>query len=66
VQVSQQGNFVFVVQDNVAKVVKVTVARTVGADSVIEQGLSGGETVVTNGHLLLTNGAKVTIRKAGA
>ena len=31
-------------------------------------GLKDGETVVTDGHLLLTNGAKVTVRqpKAGA
>jgi RND family efflux transporter MFP subunit len=66
IQVSQQGNFVFVVKNDVATVQKVTVGRTVGAESVIDRGLSGGETVVTNGHLLLTNGAKVTIRKAGA
>jgi hypothetical protein len=38
----------------------------VGTESVIDSGLSGGETVVTNGHLLLTDGARVTIRKAGA
>ena len=66
VQVSQQGSFVFVVKDNVAKVVPVTVGRVVGNESVIESGLSGGETVVTNGHLQLTDGARVTIRKAGA
>lgn len=66
VQVSQQGNFVFVVQDGAAKVQAVTVGRVVGSESVIDSGLKGGEVVVTNGHLLLTNGAKVTIRKAGA
>jgi RND family efflux transporter MFP subunit len=67
VQVSQQGSFVFVVKDGVAKVQKVTVARVFENESVIEQGLSGGETVVTNGHLLLTDGVRVTVRgKAGA
>jgi membrane fusion protein, multidrug efflux system len=66
VQVSQQGNFVYVVQDGVAKVQSVTVSRVFGTETVIEQGLSGGETVVTNGHLLLTNGAKVIVRKTGA
>jgi membrane fusion protein, multidrug efflux system len=68
VQVSQQGNFVFVVTDGVAQVRNVKVGRIVGAETVIDSGLSGGETVVTNGHLLLTNGARVTIRepKAGA
>jgi len=66
VQVSQQGSFVFVVQDGVAKVQPIKVTRVVGSQSIIESGLSGGETVVTNGHLQLTNGARVTIRKAGA
>jgi multidrug efflux system membrane fusion protein len=66
VQVGQQGNFVYVVKDGVAKVQAVTVSRVVGAETIIEQGLAGSETVVTNGHLLLTNGAKVTVRKAGA
>ena len=67
VQVSQQGSFVFVVKDGVAKVVPVKVGRVVGSESVIDSGLSGGETVVTNGHLQLTDGARVTIRtpKAG-
>ncbi len=68
VQVSQQGNFVFVVQNNVATVKPVKIARTVGNESVIESGLSGGEIVVTDGHLLLTDKARVTVRerKAGA
>jgi RND family efflux transporter MFP subunit len=65
VQVSQQGNFVFVVKDGAATVQKVTVARVVGSESIIESGLSGGETVVTNGHLQLTNGVKVNVRKTG-
>jgi multidrug efflux system membrane fusion protein len=66
VQVSQQGSFVFVVKDGIANVQRITVGRVVGTQSVIDSGLSGGETVVTNGHLLLTDGARVTIRKAGA
>lgn len=65
IQVSQQGSFVFVVKDGVATVQKVAVGRVVGAESIVDSGLSGGETVVTNGHLLLTNGAKVTVRKPG-
>jgi RND family efflux transporter MFP subunit len=68
VQVSQQGNYVFVVKDNVATVTPVKVARLLGAESVIESGLNEGDVVVTDGHLLLTNGARVTVRqrKAGA
>ena len=68
VQVSQQGNFVYLVKDNVATVTPVKVARLLGAETVIESGLSDGDVVVTDGHLLLTNGARVTVRehKAGA
>jgi multidrug efflux system membrane fusion protein len=68
VQVSQTGSFVFVVKDGVAKVQPVTVDRQVGFETVISSGLESGETVVTDGHLLLTNGARVTVRerKAGS
>lgn len=62
VQVSQQGSYVFTVKDNVAKVQGVKVARILGPETVIETGLEGGETVVTDGHLQLTNNARVTIR----
>jgi hypothetical protein len=48
-----------VVDDGVAKVQPVTVARVVESESVISSGLSGGETVVTNGQLQLSNGTKV-------
>jgi len=60
VQVSQTGNFVFVVKDGVAKVQHVNVERQVGSESVIASGLSGGETVVTDGQLLLSEGTHVT------
>jgi RND family efflux transporter MFP subunit len=63
VQVSQTGSYVFVVKNGTAVVQPVKVARTVGSDAVIEQGLDGGETVVTDGHLLLSNGTRVTVRE---
>jgi len=66
VQVSQTGSFVFVLNDNVAKVQPVKVERTVGDLSVIGSGLSGGETVVTDGQLLLSNGTRVSPRAAKA
>jgi membrane fusion protein, multidrug efflux system len=68
VQVSQQGNFVFVVKDNVATVKLVKIARQLGTETVIESGVDSDDTVVTDGHLLLTDGARVTVRdrKAGA
>jgi membrane fusion protein, multidrug efflux system len=66
VQVSQDGSYVFVVRDGVANVQPVKVARILGSESVISNGLNGGETVVTNGQLLLTSGTKVEIREAKA
>ena len=66
VQVSQAGTYVFVIKDGVASVQPVTVARIVGSQSVISDGLEGGETVVTNGQLLLTSGTAVEIREAKA
>jgi multidrug efflux system membrane fusion protein len=60
VQVSQQGPFVFVVRDNIAAATRVKVARLLGAETVIETGIDEGDVVVTDGHLLLTDGARVT------
>jgi RND family efflux transporter MFP subunit len=62
VQISQQGTFVFIVKDGKAVVQPVKVARVSGKDVVLESGLQGGETVVTDGFLLLTNGATVVVR----
>jgi multidrug efflux system membrane fusion protein len=66
VQVSQTGSFVFVISDSVVKVQPVTVDRTVGSLSVIGSGLKGGETVVTDGQLLLSEGTKVNPRPSKA
>jgi RND family efflux transporter MFP subunit len=68
VQRSQSGNFVFVVKDGVAKVQPVKVDRTLQGQSVITEGLSGGEDVVVDGQLLLSDGTRVEprARKAGA
>lgn len=64
VQVSQTGSYVFVVKDGVATVMPVKVARVVDGQTVLESGLDGGETVVTEGQLLLTNGSRVAPRGA--
>jgi RND family efflux transporter MFP subunit len=64
VQVSQTGNFVFVVDNNnVAKVEHVTTERQVNNETVIASGLKGGETVVVDGQLLLSNGTRVSPRQ---
>jgi RND family efflux transporter MFP subunit len=62
VQVSQTGTFVFVIKDGLAQVQTVKVERQIGAESVIASGLSGGETVVTEGQLLLSSGTRVNVR----
>lgn len=66
IQVSQSGNFVFVVKDKIARIQKVQVERQVGIQSVIASGLAGGETVVTDGQLLLSDGTQVDQRTATA
>ncbi len=66
VQVSQTGNFVFVVDNNVAHVRRITTERQVNNETVITAGLNGGETVVTDGQLLLSDGKRVSPRPAGA
>jgi multidrug efflux system membrane fusion protein len=65
VQSGQKGSFVFVVEQGVAKVRTVTVARSVDGLSVIAEGLSGDETVVTDGQLLLTDGTRIEPRGGG-
>lgn len=67
IQVSQGGTFVFVIKDGRAAVTNVVVERTVGTTAVLKSGLQGGETVVTDGHLQLRNGSRVSVRvpKAG-
>jgi multidrug efflux system membrane fusion protein len=42
------------------------VARVQQNEAILESGLEGGETVVTEGQLRLTNGARVAPRTAGA
>jgi RND family efflux transporter MFP subunit len=68
VQRSQNGNYVFVVRDGAAKVQPVKVDRTSQGVSVISEGLTGDESVVVDGQLLLSDGTRVESRakKAGA
>ena len=66
VQVAQSGPFVFVVKNGVAAVQPVKIARVLETETVLESGLDGGEMVVIEGHLRLTNGTRVTPREAKA
>ncbi len=63
VQVGQKGNFVFVIENNVARVRAVKVLRTADGEAVLAEGLNGGETVVTDGQLSLREGTTVDIKK---
>jgi membrane fusion protein, multidrug efflux system len=65
-QLSQSGQFVFVVKDGAAAVRPIKVERMVQDLAVIESGLQEGEVVVTDGQLLLSNGTKVAIRSGKA
>src|SRR5450432_905956 len=68
VQRSQNGNYVFIVKDGKAHVQPVQVSRTFQGNSVVAEGLAGGEDVIVDGQLLLSEGTPVAPRaaKAGA
>jgi RND family efflux transporter MFP subunit len=63
IQVSQTGSHVFVVDQGVANVRPVKVLRVHDDETVIGEGLAGGETVVTDGQLLLSDGTRVSPRE---
>ncbi|MEW6107902.1 MAG: efflux RND transporter periplasmic adaptor subunit [Nitrospirota bacterium] len=63
VQTGQQGQFVFVVKDDTAELRPVTAGIAYKDMTVIEKGVTPGEEVVTDGHMLLMPGAKVEIKK---
>jgi len=63
VQPGQRGTFVYVVkQDKSVEARPVKVNRTEGAETVIASGLQVGETIVTDGQIGLTPGARVSVK----
>ncbi|MDE3181198.1 MAG: efflux RND transporter periplasmic adaptor subunit [Acidobacteriota bacterium] len=63
VQTGQSGHYVYVVDSNNSVAYKpVTIGANYKGDTVIEKGLQPGETVVTDGQLLLYPGAKVVVK----
>jgi RND family efflux transporter MFP subunit len=62
IQIGQSGNFVFTIVDGSAHVQPVEAGRTQDGETVVLKGLSGGESVVVDGALLLIEGSKVEIR----
>jgi membrane fusion protein, multidrug efflux system len=66
VQAGQQGSYVYVVNaQQMVDLRPVTVARTSATETVIESGLQPGETVVTDGHLRLVPGSRISVKGAG-
>jgi multidrug efflux system membrane fusion protein len=68
VQTGPVGKYLFVVEPDAKGDLKgnlrpVVVGATVGGETVIEKGVAPGETVVTDGQLLLAPGSKVEVKK---
>lgn len=64
VQTGQMGKYLFVVKPDLSADLRlVVVGETVQGETVIEKGVAPGETVVTDGQLLLAPGSKVEIKK---
>jgi multidrug efflux system membrane fusion protein len=64
VQTGQMGKYLFVVKPDLSADLRpVFVGETVQGETVIEKGVAPGETVVTDGQLLLAPGSKVEIKK---
>lgn len=67
VMTGQQGPYVFTIEaDGTAKNRPVTVSRTTDSFAVVSAGIEPGMTVVTDGQLRLTPGARVEIKNGGA
>src|SRR2546426_330285 len=67
VQTGQQGTYVFTVQpDQTVELRPVTVARLAGDETVVQTGVSAGDTVVTDGHLRLVPGSRISVKNANA
>ncbi|MCU1384247.1 MAG: efflux transporter, family, subunit, partial [Acidobacteria bacterium] len=66
VQTGQDGQYVFVVKDDQSVEQRtVTVGQRVADDTVVDKGLTAGETVVTEGQLRLEPGSRVTTDLSG-
>ena len=63
VQTGQNGEFIFVVKpDQTVESRQVTTGAALNGESVIESGIRAGETVVTDGQLMLLPGTRVALK----
>ena len=64
IQSNENGQIVFVVKpDRTVEVRPVVVSRTLRGEAVVDKGLTPGETIVTDGQFLLSQGTRVQIKK---
>jgi multidrug efflux system membrane fusion protein len=67
IQVGQGGQFVYVLKfDQTVEMRPVRTGITFDGETVVQNGLTAGETVVTDGQLRLAPGAKVTVKNGDA
>jgi membrane fusion protein, multidrug efflux system len=67
VQTGQQGSYVFVVKnDKTVDMRTVQVERVTNSEAVIRDGVTPGETIVTDGQLLLVPGSRISVKNADA
>jgi multidrug efflux system membrane fusion protein len=65
VQTGPDGSFVYIVKaDQTVELRPVVVARVAGDETVIKDGLAPGDTIVTDGHLRLIPGSRISVRGA--
>jgi multidrug efflux system membrane fusion protein len=63
VQSGQEGSYVFVIKDDqTAELRTVEIARATTSEIILKSGVEAGETVVTDGHLRLVAGSRVTVK----
>jgi len=64
IQSGQDTQLVFVVKpDRTVEVRPIVVSRTLNGEAIVEKGLKPGETIVTDGQFLLSQGTRVQIKK---
>jgi multidrug efflux system membrane fusion protein len=65
VQTGPDGSYVYLVKaDQTVEMRPVTVARVAGGETLIKEGVAAGDTVVTDGHLRLVPGSRISVRGA--
>jgi multidrug efflux system membrane fusion protein len=65
VQAGPEGQYVYVVKtDHTVEMRKITVKRTAGTETVLQDGVNPDETVVTDGQLRLVPGSRISVKGA--